>query len=422
MAKFLRHSIPTPFKARLRPADRGFTLVELLVVIAIIGLLASLLLPAVQAAREAARKATCLSNLRQLGLATLNYESAFKLAPAAGIGVYLPSGSIPGSLGGRWSGFIGLLPYLEQSGLYYQITQGYEGMNLSGTTSVFKAYGHRNLITYLSPRNVTYHPAVTQVPVLRCPSDPGRKAKQLIAAGIGRTNYGFCFGDSQRGIDSTSVNEDHVRGMFCMAIPYSFTAASDGLSHTLMFAEIATPPNTVEAPLNVLSLSDAPIHGLIHVGLAYDPVDPLRGCNVLQCKAKQIGNRYRGLQNLIPTRGIGWLDAGIAFSGFNTILPPNSPHCLPPGFTGVEDGIYSSGSYHPGGAHGVFFDANVRWLSNEIDTAFPDSSAPLTEYYSPGRKNITTWQQTSNWLAPSPFGVWGAMGTRGQSDSNDASP
>jgi prepilin-type N-terminal cleavage/methylation domain-containing protein/prepilin-type processing-associated H-X9-DG protein len=94
---------------------RGFTLIELLVVIAIIGVLIALLLPAVQSAREAARRAQCVNNLKQLGLASANYESAYGSLPPG----HLPGGDV--TYGGQWWGgsnvFIHLLPFLEQGAI-----------------------------------------------------------------------------------------------------------------------------------------------------------------------------------------------------------------------------------------------------------------------------------------------------------------
>ncbi|MCA9133857.1 MAG: DUF1559 domain-containing protein, partial [Planctomycetales bacterium] len=97
--------------------QRGFTLVELLVVIAIIGVLVGLLLPAVQAAREAARRMQCTNNLRQLGLAVHNYESANRR---------LPSGWIANNLRGEpgWGWAAALLPFMEGSNLHQQIDFG----------------------------------------------------------------------------------------------------------------------------------------------------------------------------------------------------------------------------------------------------------------------------------------------------------
>src|SRR5947209_10191645 len=107
----------------LKCRSRGFTLVELLVVIAIIGVLVALLLPAVQAAREAARRMSCSSNLRQLGLAMHSYHDTHKILPYT-TAAWGPSG-VTNSVDNRgwsWNSFI--LPYIEQQAMYSQINFG----------------------------------------------------------------------------------------------------------------------------------------------------------------------------------------------------------------------------------------------------------------------------------------------------------
>ncbi len=101
---------------------RGFTLVELLVVIAIIGILVGLLLPAVQAAREAARRMQCQNNLKQIGLAMLNYESAHQKFPSALMGCARIAGAAPQDDGVSWA--VAILPFMEQSALYARLEQG----------------------------------------------------------------------------------------------------------------------------------------------------------------------------------------------------------------------------------------------------------------------------------------------------------
>src|SRR4051794_7951368 len=99
--------------------NRGFTLIELLVVIAIIAVLIALLLPAVQQAREAARRTQCKNNLKQIGLALANYESTFTSFPPARIGRY--ANGISGTWDDGWASWaVMILPYLEQSNLYNQ--------------------------------------------------------------------------------------------------------------------------------------------------------------------------------------------------------------------------------------------------------------------------------------------------------------
>jgi len=150
---------------------RAFTLVELLVVIAIIGILIALLLPAVQAAREAARRSQCTNNLKQAGLAMHNYHSSTKALPARK----------SYSLSTRASGWIALLPYLEQSALYQQ----FQAMTppLGAEASTYTHYPWA-----VAPSNNTTVPAVL------CPSDPGNKSYTTAC------NYVFCVGDTCNGI------------------------------------------------------------------------------------------------------------------------------------------------------------------------------------------------------------------------------
>jgi prepilin-type N-terminal cleavage/methylation domain-containing protein len=128
---------------------RAFTLIELLVVIAIIAILIALLLPAVQQAREAARRSQCVNNLKQLGLALHNYHDSHLVFPPGWIGVAANAANTQGNSGFAWGTHI--LPYVDQAPLYQQL--------------------NFNVSCYAVPQN---QPALNAIlPVFRCPSDPG---------------------------------------------------------------------------------------------------------------------------------------------------------------------------------------------------------------------------------------------------------
>ncbi len=139
-----------------KAAGRGFTLVELLVVIAIIGILVALLLPAVQAAREAARRTQCVNNLRQLSLGALNHESALRKFPAGAIIKDLSSGGYSSrSTVATW--VIGLLPYLEEGAIFGSIDQNkpvYEQVGFGAN------FHHRELAAFICPSDVQANPAI----------------------------------------------------------------------------------------------------------------------------------------------------------------------------------------------------------------------------------------------------------------------
>ncbi len=412
-----------------RSIRKGFTLVELLVVIAIIGILAGLLLPAIQQAREAARRMSCSSNIRQFGLAMLNYESTYKKLPGltAGINRQNPNagtGQAPGNKD-RFSGLIGLLPFMEQPALYNRIDSGYSARNGTGGSVTYGPYGQMTAPTqaYYAPWTAQYHPAASQVGFFRCPSDPGRKTQAY--GSLGRLNYAFCLGDTLRGINNADLNQDHSRGMFARGPQQQILAGcTDGTSNTIMFGEIGTPAT---ATINdIATAKDVKVQG--H-SIKSVPMSQATGAAAVMsidpklCAATVKSGVYTGTVTgglVTARRGTRWLDGLACFSGFNTILGPNGASCTDPAnASGEGEGIYSAGSYHFGGAHAVLFDNSVKFLQNEIDTANNAAGATVADYYAPG---VVGNNKTPNWTGPSPFGAWGALGSSSGGEAPAESP
>jgi len=157
---------------------RGFTLIELLVVIAIIAVLIALLLPAVQQAREAARRSTCKNNLHQIGLALHNYHDSTKCFPPGW--VYDPNRTPTQFSGNMWGWSAFLLPNLDQGALYNSINFS---MGFGGGLTAAGADQQENVTT--APFSV-HGPEVTPLAIFRCPTDRG--VNQVYYRGNGTTN------------------------------------------------------------------------------------------------------------------------------------------------------------------------------------------------------------------------------------------
>ena len=196
----------------------GFTLIELLVVIAIIAVLIALLLPAVQAAREAARRIQCAGNLKQIGIALHNYQSAIGSFP---VGFLYPTGPVPATtspLQYRWSALAQMAPFLEQANLYNALNFDYPlAHRPTGAPSPFWP---------LYPANATV--MATRVSIFVCPSDGAPPP----AADSGPTNYAFCTGDGSNGGDATMA-----RGAFILGPAITLGQVTDGTSSTVAASE-----------------------------------------------------------------------------------------------------------------------------------------------------------------------------------------
>ena len=369
-----------------RVARAGFTLIELLVVIAIIAILVSLLLPAVQQAREAARRSQCQNNLKQLGLAMHNYHSTYKTLPAGRGGTTDNTAGFDSHNGGRLSWLVGLTPYLDQTALWNQISQPLNVQldnngNLIPKSPPWAPMGAR-------PWNNPYPPWQQQIPTLLCPTDGAPIFDE------GDTNYAVCWGDNGNCNDRNALHtrirsrlQQRCRGMFSWNAWRGLRSARDGTVNTIMLGEMGrgNDSRTYQARYARGVGNNSGFGGNMH------------GAPIERCfdRVNDVDNPgfYLAAVNLNRTsRGGRWADGGAPYTGFNTILAPNGPSCME---NGNDSGasILSAGSFHSGIVQVCMVDGSVRSVSETIDRG-PN----------PNAREVTSGK--------SPYGTWGALGTR----------
>ncbi len=341
----------------MRKRRTGFTLIELLVVIAIIAILIALLLPAVQQAREAARRTQCRNNLKQLGIALHNYHDTYGRFPFGMGGTAGKNYST--SNAGLLSGLAMLLPFIDQGPLWDRLSQGDANYPPMGP----------------APWKSGFAPFTADIESFLCPSDP----EAIATSGIGRTSYAMSTGDTIR--DNSYGTS--VRGLFPRYRCYRMRDIRDGSSNTVAMAEIAilSDPQMIKGGITCTgnkSLDQNPSQCLALI----DPNYPDRFGSFNDC----------GWNN----RGRRWPDGRAPQTRFCTVLPPNSPNCNSASPKNDSSwGVYSAQSYHSGGVNALFADGSVHFISESIDTG-----------------DLTQPQPSSNSTAPSPYGVWGALGSR----------
>ncbi|NUQ61583.1 MAG: DUF1559 domain-containing protein [Pirellulales bacterium] len=343
--------------------SRGFSLVELLVVIAIIGILISLLLPAVQASREAARRIECSNNLKQLSLAVHNYHDTFRRLPARAGGT-----QGPGTNQGWLSGWVVLLPFCEQGAIYDRITAGEPAAGVP-------AWG--------PPTGNAWAAWDDSPDVLLCPSDPGK----FDGNNLRLSNYCFSGGDDARNMDGQT--SENTRGVFGHLFWYRFADVTDGLSNTVMLSERLRCGNNAGGYAVAAGELDHRFGQAIVPGIQGQP-------NL--CLAVTDGRHFVAGTTVERTFGSRWPRGAANRASFNTILPPNGPSCLADvnnAASGNDDqGVLPPSSMHPGGVNVVLSDASVRFISETIDTGNLGAS------------------QANTYTGRSRYGVWGALGSK----------
>jgi prepilin-type N-terminal cleavage/methylation domain-containing protein/prepilin-type processing-associated H-X9-DG protein len=346
-------------------ARRGFTLIELLVVIAIIGVLIALLLPAVQSAREAARRSQCTNNMKQLGLALANYESAHQAYP----GTYGTRGvdGATWSTWGSWSVQSQLLPFLEQTNVYNSIN--------------FGLFSHGGDGDFTNTTAIT-----TRIQSLLCPSSPLAFGTYYGKIKPGN-NYFASVGSSLHWVGSSGNSAPN--GIFCYAgsaptngdaIPFPITIASvtDGTSNTIAFGEWRTGDfneSKLSIPQDVINLGQDPpgISGdgwgdaRMNMPLGAQPF--LQWINMCAGFApKSIQNGGNNWETNMSYLGQDWNQGMFGWTLGNTLLAPNPPfpNCRMCSWNGDWDcpGMYGMSSFHPGGGNVALADGSVRFLKS----------------------------------------------------------
>jgi prepilin-type N-terminal cleavage/methylation domain-containing protein/prepilin-type processing-associated H-X9-DG protein len=343
------------------PVSHGYTLIELLVVFSVISVLTGLVLPAVQSAREAARRIRCASNFKQLGLALHQYHNSYGSLPPGRLLCYdrRYAGSNPPCTS----------PFVDKGVLIFL---------LPGTEhqALYNAVNHDVIV--LGVENTTVHSSV--VGEYACPSDPASGYSRDLAptslAGIipgtpgSRhqmvfTSYSACYGSYRVDAVPRSTNGCRVAGLLAAQAngtindiaPITFAEITDGLSQTLLMAEKAT------TTFRLLDVADPAL-----------------------------------------SARFGWYVTGNwGDTLFSTFYPPNAFKSTMPGAVLARTG--SASSLHPGGVNVLLADGSVRFVKETVQSWTLD---PMSGQPKGATQNRGGW-----WLNTPPPGIWQALGTRG---------
>jgi prepilin-type N-terminal cleavage/methylation domain-containing protein/prepilin-type processing-associated H-X9-DG protein len=305
----------------------GFTLIELLVVIAIIGVLIALLLPAVQSAREAARRAQCVNNLKQMGLALHSYHDVHQRFPMSRA-ITIVGGAV--NIGQAFSAHSQVLPYLEQTPLYQSINFNMGWADRGNST----ARG-------------------TSVSVFLCPSD----ANALVPPGLAATNYRanegstflFGFGASS---DPSGVNASQAppNGMFFANESRGVVDARDGSSNTAMFSEHIKGDFSQSVATD---RADTFLPGVYPATLD----DAVRTCRDMNWRDLS----RQGTSDV----GAPWIYGYHSTSQYYHVSGPNTRSCMFPPLRIMT----TANSDHPGGVNVLMGDGAVRFVKDSVNLA-----------------------------------------------------
>lgn len=319
----------------MKDARHGFTLVELLVVIGVIATLVALLLPAVQTARESARRTTCVNRLRQLGIAAHNYVGARGHFPSGAVSRESPQApETPWSLY-RWSALAALTPYLENEAVHdlLDLDQPLYRSNLTVSPDNLEGVG-KLLVEFL------------------CPSDQQRRVTEL----FGPTNYAVCSGSGDVDPESEFDNGSPID--------------TDGL----FGVNSQTRPGRVSAGLSKTALASESTLGQPRESEPHDPRFEYKFFFIPLTEAKCAGGAP---WNVTDPRGFAWVSGEFRCALYNHKLRPNSPEpdCIAAQLGGSLERQYTPygwrgpRSLHPGGVNLLLADGSLRFVSDGIEQA-----------------------------------------------------
>jgi prepilin-type N-terminal cleavage/methylation domain-containing protein len=353
---------------------KGFTLIELLVVIAIIAILIALLLPAVQQAREAARRSQCKNNLKQIGLALMNYHDTANAFPpgvtvAAGAAAITGPTASPARVASGVSNYFAwtfhILPMFEQGPLFKKINSKSDFTGTAGTP--------------LAPLNATL--CATILSATRCPSDSG--PDQDTGGGVENMGLANYVGNYGVGMPDPDVNPRSVQGIFGANTKTRIRDVKDGMSNVFLVAERRNPGvcggwAVAGGPINASNALGgctfwAAANGIPNSVATFEPANgqmPVPTAAGDAALYQVLGTTHSGVTGTLPLVGTFTPNVSWAVGIPGTIKPNKTLENV-----NTMAGEYSNattvgfGSWHTGGFQAVLGDGTVRFLSENIDSS-----------------------------------------------------